>query len=131
MIVYLSGAMTGIPEENVPAFNAAARALRLIGYEVVNPAEFDTDVDGLSERSRWVKYLKADIKALMDCDGIVMLPGWENSKGATLEHNTAKALDMPILTLAEAVIEHPQRVCAQPMIPPKAPAVYRVEAAHA
>jgi hypothetical protein len=131
MIVYLSGPMSGIEDENFPAFNAAARALCLIGYTVVNPAEFDTDVDGLGERARWVKYLKADIKALMDCDGIVMLPGWEQSKGATLEHFNAKALDMPILTLAEAVIEAPQRVTAQPMKPPIAVPVYLTEPAHA
>ena len=130
MKVYVSGPMTGIPEENFPAFNAAARALCLIGYTVVNPAEFDTDVDGLGERARWVKYLKADIKALMDCDGIVMLPGWEQSKGATLEHFNAKALDMPILTLAEAVIEAPQRVTAQPMKPPKVAAGYLVDTAY-
>jgi hypothetical protein len=105
MRVYISGPMSGIKDDNFPAFKAAARALRMLGYEVVNPAEFDTDVDGLGERSRWVKLLKADIKALMDCDGIVMLPGWENSKGAQLEHYNAKALDLVIMTLEEAVLE--------------------------
>jgi nucleoside 2-deoxyribosyltransferase len=107
MKVYLSGPMSGIPDENFPAFNAAARALHLIGYKVVNPAEFNTDVTGLEGRARWVKFLKVDIKALVDCDGIVMLPGWEDSEGAKLEHSTASALDIPVMTLAEAVIEAP------------------------
>jgi hypothetical protein len=113
MIVYLSGAMTGIPEENFPAFHAAARALRLLGYTVINPAEFNVDVTGLEGRARWVKYLKEDIQALLDCESIVMLPGWENSEGATLEHCTATALDMPVMTLAEAVIQAPQMVPTQ------------------
>jgi len=104
MKIYLSGPMSGLPDLNFPAFNAAARTLRIIGYTVVNPAEFETDVTGLEGRARWVKFLKADIKELMDCDGIVMLPGWENSEGAQLEHITASALDIPVLTLADAVI---------------------------
>lgn len=105
MKVYVSGPMSGIEEENFPAFHAAARALRMLGYEVVNPAEFDTDVAGLDESARWIKFLKADIKALMDCEGIVMLPGWEQSQGAKLERYNAKALGMTVLGLAEAVIE--------------------------
>lgn len=114
MIVYLSGPMSGIKDENFPAFNAAARALRMLGYEVVNPAEFETDVDGLSERSRWVKYLKADIKALMDCDGIVMLPGWQKSEGAKLEHYNAKALDLVIMSPEEAVLQADERLPLEP-----------------
>lgn len=114
MRTYLSGPMSGIKDENFPAFKAAARALRLLGYEVVNPAEFDTDVDGLGERSRWVKFLKADIKALMDCDGIVMLPGWESSKGAKLEHYNAVALDLVVMTLEEAVLQADERFMLEP-----------------
>jgi hypothetical protein len=110
MIVYLSGPMSGIEDENFPAFNAAARALRLLGYTVVNPAEFKTDVTGLEGRARWVKFLKVDIKALMDCDGIVMLPGWKKSEGAKHEHYNAKVLNLQIMTLAEAVIQAPQQV---------------------
>jgi len=37
--LYLSGPMRGIPEQNHPAFHAAAQRLRLIGHEVYNPAE--------------------------------------------------------------------------------------------
>ncbi len=32
---------------------------------------------GLVGKARWNKFLKSDIKALMDCDGIVMLSGWQ------------------------------------------------------
>ena len=37
--IYLSGAMTGYPDLNFPAFHAAAKALRERGLVVVNPAE--------------------------------------------------------------------------------------------
>ncbi len=105
MKVYISGPMSGLPDENFPAFNAAARALRSVGYEVVNPAEFKVDVKGLEGKARWNKFLKADIKALMDCDGIVMLPGWRDSEGALLEHSNAKALDFTILEFESAILQ--------------------------
>ena len=110
MKVYLSGPMSGLPDENFPAFNVAAKNLRAAGYEVINPAEFDTDVTGLEGRARWVKFLKVDIKALMDCDGIVMLPGWKKSEGAKHEHYNAKVVNLQIMTLAEAVIQAPHLV---------------------
>lgn len=114
MKVYISGPMSGIKDENFPTFNAAARALRTLGYEVVNPAEFKVDVTGLEGKGRWVKFLKADIKALMDCDGIVMLPGWQKSEGAKLEHYNAKALDLVIMSLEEAVLQADERLPLEP-----------------
>lgn len=39
MRIYVSGPMTGKPEFNYPAFNAAAKRLRDEGHFVINPAE--------------------------------------------------------------------------------------------
>jgi hypothetical protein len=103
MKVYISGPMSGLPDENFPAFNAAAKNLRAAGYEVVNPAEFNVDVTGLEGRARWQKYLRADIKALMDCDGVVMLRGWPNSEGAKLENLVAGQLGIKVMDLHDAI----------------------------
>jgi nucleoside 2-deoxyribosyltransferase len=89
--VYLSGPMTGLPELNFPAFNAAAARLRAEGAQVVNPAEINPD-GGLS----WEQCMRADIKALCDCDAIVLLPGWEGSKGAHLELHVAHRLGLEV-----------------------------------
>lgn len=89
--LYLSGPMTGIPELNFPAFNAAAARLRASGYEVTNPAEMDAaDPAPLT----WEQYLRRDIRALLDCEAIALLPGWEKSRGAKLEKHVAEALGM-------------------------------------
>lgn len=87
--LYLSGAMTGLPGFNRPAFHAAAGWLRAAGYTVVNPAEMDGD--------SWEHHMRRDIKALMDCDGVALLPGWQRSRGSRLEVFMALALDMRVL----------------------------------
>ena len=92
--VYISGPMTGLPDRNFAAFNAAAQVLRELGLQVVNPAEIHAEMD-LS----WTKSMRLDIKAMCDCDAIVLLPGWETSKGAHLELHLAHRLEMSVASL--------------------------------
>lgn len=94
-VVYVSGPMTGLPDFNFPAFNAAAASLRAKGHQVVNPAELD--VQDAGKPMQWSDYLRRDIRALMDCEAIYMLDGWANSKGARLEHHIAQQLGLEIL----------------------------------
>ena len=89
--VYLSGPMTGLPELNFPAFHAAAARLRGAGYTVVNPAEINPD-----SSMSWQQCMRADIKALCDCDALALLPGWMDSKGAHLELHLAHRLELRI-----------------------------------
>jgi hypothetical protein len=92
--IYISGPMTGLPDLNFPAFNAAAAQLRAKGFTVVNPAEF-----GEGEGKEWADYMRKYIKALMDCDMVATLPGWADSKGACLEVGIAVALGMRLQVL--------------------------------
>jgi hypothetical protein len=62
-----------------------------IGYEGVNLAEMDANDP---EPLTWEQYLRRDIRVLLDCDGIALLPGWERSRGAQLEAHIAHALGM-------------------------------------
>lgn len=43
----------------------------------------------------WEKYMKNDLRQLLLCDEIHMLPCWVNSKGAKIEHQLA--LDLGIV----------------------------------
>ena len=90
--VYVAGPMTGLPDLNFPAFHAEAARLRELGYEVVNPAEINPD-----KHLSWRECMKTDIAALVFCDAIQMLPGWQASKGATLEHHIAERLGLVIM----------------------------------
>lgn len=90
--LYIAGPMTGLPDLNFPAFHAAARQLRDLGHEVINPAEICPDPN-----ADWHDCMRKDIAALVTCTGIVLLPGWRNSKGATLEHHIAERLGFEIV----------------------------------
>ena len=94
---YISGGMSGLPDFNFPAFHRAAAHLRSIGYVVVNPAEMDEMHPG--ESLTWEQYLRRDIRALMDCSQIAMLPGWQRSRGARLEYHIATELGMAVMFL--------------------------------
>ena len=67
---YISGPMTGIPDYNFPAFNAAAADLAAAGHDVVNPAD-----NGADESKSWADYLREDIRLVLDCDAVALLPG--------------------------------------------------------
>lgn len=92
--LYLCGPMTGLPDFNRPAFNQAAQALRESGYDVFNPVG-----NGVPADAPWGMHMRADIRALMDCRALAVLPGVEASKGAQLEIHIAKVLDMPIASV--------------------------------
>ena len=92
MKIYISGPMTGYPDLNRAAFNAKAAELRAQGHEVVNPAEMPEIPGGT-----WADYMRADLKVMLDCEAIYLLPGWRKSRGARVEHFVARVLFFIIL----------------------------------
>jgi hypothetical protein len=120
--LYISGPMAGLPNENREVFAAVAYQLLDAGHTVFNPAgslrwsdpvwggaawhgwERDEEwarrnatirTAGLSQPDRRI-WLRDDIIALSRCDGIVMLPGWEDSWGARAEHAWAEAVGIRV-----------------------------------
>lgn len=79
MTIYISGPITGHKDNNEPAFRSAERHLKFLKYDTIVPL----DVSSISDT--WLSHMKADIKAMMDCEGIYMLRGWHRSRGARIE----------------------------------------------
>lgn len=98
--IYLSGPMTGRPEFNFPAFHAAADVLRSKGLSVTNPAEIKPEGE-----PSWSACMRADIKAMLDCCTVALLPGWEDSKGANIEARLAIQLGMRVVEFETLVAE--------------------------
>jgi hypothetical protein len=114
MRTYLAGPMRGCPRFNFPAFDAAATDLRASGIEVISPAEIDRrdgfEPAALPDDWDWRILpdgfdlrlaVKRDIEALVTCDAIHLLPGWQDSKGARAERAVAEWLGLGIFEYLE------------------------------
>lgn len=106
--IYLSGPMTGIEDYNYPLFNSSAEVLRSYGYLVSNPAEHFNGAQDLPKET----YMREDIKSLLDCEIVVTLPNWQDSHGAQLEVEVARACGIPVVDLHDFLIRErdPYRV---------------------
>jgi len=93
--LYVSGPMDGYPDKNLEVFEFACKALQFLGHETVSPHDIGLDTnDAYSQNFMEPKthdYLRADLRAMLECEGIVLLPGWSQSKGAIQELNAAVA----------------------------------------
>lgn len=89
--VYISGPMSGLPELNYPAFNAAAAELRALGYHVENPAE-----NPEPPCKSWEGYMRLALAQLVRCDLNVRLEGWLLSRGARIESGVSRMLGIEV-----------------------------------
>lgn len=109
--IYVAGPMRGIKYFNFPAFDASRDYLVSHGWKVISPSDLDR-ATGFDEKAFPDDYdwhnlaqigfdmrdaVKRDADALCKCDAIAMLPGWENSKGATAERAIALWLGLEVL----------------------------------
>lgn len=93
--IYIAGPMSGHPEFNFPAFRAAAAFLRERGHEVVSPHEVGEALGGPDCGLTAAQFLAADIRHLIECEAVALLPGWERSIGARCEAAIAVTLGFP------------------------------------
>lgn len=93
MKVYISGPITGRKESEVRDVFGRAEE-ELIGYdqEPVSPLK-----NGLRWSDSWKEHMLADIKMLMDCEAIYLLPDWTMSAGARIERHIADEMGMMVL----------------------------------
>ena len=94
-IVYLSGPMTGRLNFNFAQFDAWAAELRNAGAVVLNPAETAGGATHLPRE--W--YFRMDFAVIGNAEAVVLMPGWDNSRGATIEALYANELGVPLYQL--------------------------------
>jgi len=91
MYVYLSGPITG-EEAPQALFEQAEEEVMVWAEGVGNPMQYGVDPTG----DTWPELMRKSITLMMECDAIYMLEGWDQSKGAIMEHFLAEELEMPI-----------------------------------
>lgn len=109
--IYIAGPMRGHKYYNFPAFDAAEARLRRLGYDVVNPAALDRargiHPETFPEDWDWHKTPEGfDLKSVAleclrqvsECDGMLLLFGWQGSYGATAENYVAAWLQLPSIS---------------------------------
>jgi hypothetical protein len=100
-VLYIAGPMRGVAWFNYPLFDRVAKELRDAGNEVISPADEDRMHDGFDPYANpayahpdactfpktmdFSKTVRRCLDAVLRCDEIVLLPGWEKSQGALAE----------------------------------------------
>lgn len=98
---YVAGPMRGYDRWNFPAFDAARDKLLALGIQVISPADLDRQ-RGITEDTtefnpgEFKIAMAIDMWALLNCTGIFLLKGWEDSSGARQELATAQAIGLEI-----------------------------------
>ena len=81
--------MTGIDDWNRQSFKEAEDWLSLQGHTVLNPAAYVPI--HRPELIPHEAYMKIALAMLDACEAVYMLKGWQQSKGAMMEHDRAEA----------------------------------------
>lgn len=99
--VYIAGPMTkyAATDWNYPLFNRVADEIRAQGHDVWNPAE---NFDGRTDLPREV-YMRKNLRELLDCTAMVLLPEWIESDGARCEKINAEQLNLKIVEYRNGV----------------------------
>ncbi len=105
---YIAGPISGLPVEVFTAnFNEGKEIVTQIGFTPVCP----TDLPHIHDKS-WESHMKEDLTALLTCDCIFLLRGWQKSRGARIEAQLAKQLGMD--AIEQEVLDEAERVSSSP-----------------
>jgi len=104
---YIAGPMRGKPNFNFAAF-AEATGMLCEDFQVQSPHLNDLErgltphPEGDPEAALPLReYMKVDLPQVLRSAVVFVLPGWEDSKGASLEAHVAKECDIPVYYLHE------------------------------
>lgn len=101
-IIYLSGPMKGYAESNYPLFREAAAFMRGMGHRVYNPAEFPHNGEHSTFPLRQAFAAYSSFICL-EADTLVLLPGWQASKGVSAEKALAENCGLDVVEFADFV----------------------------
>lgn len=118
--IYICGPIAGYEDLNKKAFEEAAEFILEMGHYPLNPHTIDpfdhfgNDCPGGNKFYGHKEvglhsstcYMRNDIKAMMDCDGIYVLHGWEASVGGRTEILIAAQCGMDVYFQDQKLIPH-------------------------
>lgn len=104
--------MTGLVDNNHPAFEYACKRLYAAGHTPVSPHKLEANAhtyqnDGMTKGQIYSWVIPGDIFALASCKGMIVLPGFESSNGTAFELHGAELFEMEVFRPAHTSDEFP------------------------
>jgi len=103
-IAYISGPITAPTiskhYDNLQSGREAAIRYWKLGYAVICPHMNTAFMDGIFGENyddNWIGFLQGDMEFIRVADVVIMLPGWQESRGAKKEHEKAMKLSKEII----------------------------------
>jgi len=90
--IFLSGPMTGLPNYNFDRFNEVEKKLKDAGFDVVNPVvicERFGQENVVKDKRLFDAMVARQQVEERKCNAVLLLDGWQSSKGVRLELDTA------------------------------------------
>lgn len=125
MRVYVSGPMTGKPGKNEPLFRFAEQIITGLGHTPLLPHDIEAPehegecppgYPAAQSGHTSACFLRADLEYMLGyADAVLMLPEWERSIGARLEHDVASRCGMPIVYYFDIQTDHGAAVALHPL----------------
>ncbi len=98
-MIYISGSITKDPKGSKIKFAAMEDKLIALGKECINPRRHDIPKEvkeAGDPELLWSVMMKKALIDMLYCDALVLLEGWEESRGARIEYMLAKHLGYTI-----------------------------------
>ena len=92
----------GIIRSRVETARSECSLLTIWGHVVINPLALSEGMEAnLSER----QWLRADLRLVRACEGVVVSSNWQKSRGCRVEVRYARLLGMPVYTIGKSQLE--------------------------
>lgn len=105
IVVYISGKYSGDIVANIDNARKLAIEVWEAGFTALTPhlntIHFENDCQCVYDN-----FIAGDLELISRCDCLLMLPEWEKSKGALLEHHEANRLNKPIFYNLKSLMEY-------------------------
>jgi hypothetical protein len=113
-LIYIAGKVTGEPfRETAIKFEKAHNEIKGKGFDAIVPIEVVQDylIDHpekalLPEKELWQLAMKLCISHMVECDAVLLLEDFSQSKGALIEAQLALDLGIPRFLSIQSLVKH-------------------------
>lgn len=90
---YIAGKIGDLPRQEVyDNFYKGKIEVIALGYAALSPLDLPHN-----HNKTWSKYMREDLRAMLECDAVYSLRNWRDSNGATIEVNLALQVGIDII----------------------------------